>query len=197
MSDIRALKKKLRERIHVSLRAQAGEANPEAPLQVRDLFLRHFIKLAPNWIVSGTSPIKGEMDPTPLMQALAHKGHPLCLPVIAKPGDALLFRAYRFGDALDKGVWGIGEPSAKAPLCTPHLLLCPLLAFDRKGRRLGYGGGYFDATLRNLRAVGSVMAVGLAFADQEVEDVPVDHTDQILDLIITEKEIIQPASDDR
>lgn len=192
--NLKLLKKKLREKIHVSLRAQEGAANPDAPLLVRDLFLGHFKNLPPGQIISGTMPIKQELDMQPLMQALAAAGHQLCLPVIIEKGAPLLFRAYKPGDPLDVSMWGIREPKQSHPPCVPSVLLCPMLAFDRAGRRLGYGGGYYDATLRDLRASRKVVAVGLAYAGQEVEEVPAGALDQRLDLIITEKEVIQPES---
>jgi 5-formyltetrahydrofolate cyclo-ligase len=126
------------------------------------------------------------------MQALADQGMRLCLPVIGKPGEALTFRAYRFGDTLIPGQWGIGTPDARKEEVTPDLLLCPLLAFDRGGKRLGYGGGYYDITLKQLREKKSIQAIGLAYAIQEVEEVPAGPFDQKLDAVITEREVILP-----
>src|SRR5689334_545750 len=108
--ELKALKKKLRERQHVTLRAEARAGNPGASAAVRDHFLAHFKNLKAGLIVSGTAPIKEELDPRPLMQALAARGMRLCLPVILKPGEALLFRSYKEGDKLEPGPWGIGTP---------------------------------------------------------------------------------------
>ena len=73
----------------------------------------------------------------------------------------------------------------------PSLLLVPLLAFDRSGHRLGYGAGYYDRTLDGLRAGGAVLAVGVAFAAQEMPAVPVDGHDERLDWIVTERETLR------
>ncbi len=99
-------------------------------------------------------------------------------------------RAYAFGDALVKGVWGIRVPPPDAPEVAPDLLLVPLLAFDRNGNRLGYGAGYYDMTIAALRAQKPVVAVGIAFAAQEVAEVPTTPRDVRLDLVLTEREVI-------
>jgi 5-formyltetrahydrofolate cyclo-ligase len=82
-------------------------------------------------------------------------------------------------------------PPPEAPEVVPSLLIVPLLAFDRAGYRLGYGGGFYDRTLQKLRgAGGDVLAVGVALSAQEVPAVPRDDTDQPLDWIVTEREAI-------
>lgn len=194
MPELKALKRKLRERIHVTLRTHAEHEHPQAAEEIKKAFFRHFRDLRPGMIISGTSPIKHEVDPRPLMKALEERGHSLCLPVTVAIGKPLVFRSYSVGDQLQEGVWNIGMPYDDKPVLTPQLLLCPLLAFDRAGRRLGYGGGYYDATLKALRQSGKIVAVGLGFSVQEVEQVPHDADDEKLDLIITEKEIILPKT---
>ncbi len=174
------------------LRNEQARQNPEAPEKVRDLFMEHFSALDPKQIISGTMPIKEELDPWPLLTALAKKGHPLCLPIHREKGTPLVFRAHAIGDALDTGQWGIKMPPPSQPEVTPDILLMPLLAFDQNGGRLGYGGGYYDATLRILRQQKKVMAIGIGFAAQEVEEVPMGAFDQRLDAVITEKKVIVP-----
>jgi 5-formyltetrahydrofolate cyclo-ligase len=100
-------------------------------------------------------------------------------------------RAFTFGDVLASGVWGIREPKPEAPEVFPDILLVPLLAFDRSGHRIGYGAGYYDMTITALRARKSVAAVGIAFAAQEVAQVPSTPRDARLDLVLTEREVIQ------
>ncbi len=192
MPDLKALKKKFREHIHVALRTQAGMGTPDAAEKIRDHFFGHFPKLDTALVVAGTSSIKNEMNPMLLMQALEKKGHQLCLPITHERATPLEFRAYKTGDTLVPHVWNIGVPAESQPVCVPDMVLCPLLAFDRTGARLGYGGGYYDATLQSLRAQKTIIAVGLGYAVQEVEAVPVGAFDQRLDLIITEKEVIVP-----
>jgi 5-formyltetrahydrofolate cyclo-ligase len=141
-------------------------------------------------IVAGFSPLKGEIDPIPLMRSLAENGARLALPVVAGRGRPLVMRAWSFGEPLAAGVWGIREPLPKAPAVEPDILIVPLLAFDRRGHRLGYGAGYYDMTINALRAAKAVAAVGIAFAMQEIDAVPTTPRDARLDLVLTEREVI-------
>jgi 5-formyltetrahydrofolate cyclo-ligase len=141
-------------------------------------------------IVSGFMPLKSEINPLPLMQKLAEAGARLALPAIAGRGKPLIMRAWEFGAPLDRGQWGIREPKAEAPKVEPDILLVPLLAFDRAGFRLGYGAGYYDMTIHRLRELKLVTAVGIAFAAQEVPKIPTTPRDERLDLVLTEREVI-------
>src|SRR4029077_9373472 len=100
------------------------------------------------------------------------------------PGRAnpLFLRAGAFGEPLAAGVWGIREPKPDAPEVLPDILLVPLLAFDRRGHRIGYGAGYYDMTIAALRARKAIVAVGIAFAAQEIAQVPITPRDARLDL---------------
>jgi 5-formyltetrahydrofolate cyclo-ligase len=137
-------------------------------------------------IVSGYLPIGTELDPTPLMNRLHLEGFNLCLPTMQGRTEALQFRAWTPNDPLATVQWGIREPVPTATTVMPDVLLIPLLAFDRYGHRLGYGGGYYDRTLALLRQKRRVYAVGLAFGIQEVDAVPHLAYDQKLDGILTE-----------
>jgi 5-formyltetrahydrofolate cyclo-ligase len=148
------------------------------------------VTVAPDAIVSGYMPMGSELDPRPLMRKLAEAGARLALPVVVGRGLPLLMREYAFGDALVKGVWNIRVPPPEAPEVAPDVLLVPLLAFDRNGNRLGYGAGYYDMTIAALRAKKRVVAVGIAFAAQEVDVVPTTPRDARLDLVLTEKEVM-------
>jgi 5-formyltetrahydrofolate cyclo-ligase len=99
-------------------------------------------------------------------------------------------RAWMFGAPLTSGVWGIRQPPPAAPEVFPDILIVPLLAFDRRGHRIGYGAGYYDMTLAKLRAMKAVTAIGIAFAAQEVDTVPTTPRDAALDFVLTEREII-------
>jgi 5-formyltetrahydrofolate cyclo-ligase len=140
--------------------------------------------------VSAYWPMRDELDPRPLLLALAARGHPLCLPVVARMGQALAFRAWAPGDPLVEARFGTQVPAETAQTVEPQVLLVPLLAFDRQGYRLGYGGGFYDRTLERLRAAGPVLAVGLAYAGQEAADLPVEPFDQRLDALVTERELL-------
>jgi 5-formyltetrahydrofolate cyclo-ligase len=148
------------------------------------------LAITPDTIVSGFMPLKSEVNPLPLLQMLAEAGARLALPAIAGRGKPLIMRAWEFGAPLDRGQWGIREPKPEAPEVEPDILLVPLLAFDREGFRLGYGAGYYDMTIHRLRALKPVTAVGIAFAAQEVPKIPTTPRDERLDLVLTEREVI-------
>jgi 5-formyltetrahydrofolate cyclo-ligase len=175
-----------RDALPPEVRAQAASAIAERP------FPR---ALSAGATVSGFMPLKSEISPLPLMRKLADAGTRLALPAVQGRGRRLVMRAFGFGDALVSGVWGIREPGPDAPEVWPDVLLVPLLAFDRHGRRLGYGAGYYDLTLSALRSIKGVLAVGIAFAVQEFACVPTTPRDAGLDLVLTEREVIccQPA----
>lgn len=148
------------------------------------------IAVAPGQIVAGYSPIRSEFDPGPLMQALARQGARLALPVVIARDRPLLFREWSAGAPLVRGQLGILEPQAGALVVVPDMLLVPLAAFDRAGHRIGYGAGHYDRTFDQLRAVKTVIAVGLAFSVQEVAHVPALPHDVRLDYIATEHQTI-------
>ena len=141
-------------------------------------------------VVSGFSPMRTEINPLPLMRKLEAAGAKLALPVVAGRGQALIMRAWNFGDPLARGVWGIRQPTADAPEVVPDIVLTPLTVFDRRGHRIGYGAGYYDMTITKLRALKSIVAIGIAFAVQEVDEVPDTPRDARLDLVLTEREVI-------
>ena len=138
-------------------------------------------------VVAGFWPLAGEIDILPLLHTLIERGHPVVLPVTPRIGNPLNFRLWRPGDVLTPERFGtmrpIGEPAI------PDYLLVPLLAFDRRGRRLGYGGGFYDRTLAGLP---DAVAVGCAFAAQQVDEVPAGPYDFPLAAIATERGVIYP-----
>ncbi len=144
-----------------------------------------FATVPPPAVVSAFLAIGEEIDPAPLLAVLQGEGYRPALPVMVAKAQPLMFRAWSPGDPLRTVQWGIREPEEGAPAVQPDLLLVPLLAFDRSGHRLGYGGGYFDRTLAQLRAAKPIVAIGLAFSAQEVDDVPHLDYDQRLDWVLT------------
>ena len=132
--------------------------------------------------LAGYMPMRTEIDPLPAMAA--HPGS-VAVPVIMARATPLRFRLWGPGVAMAAGEFGALIP-AEGPWVVPHVVIVPLLAFDARGYRLGYGGGYYDRTLAGLRAQGPVVAVGFAFAAQQVDAVPVDGYDQRLDAVVTE-----------
>jgi 5-formyltetrahydrofolate cyclo-ligase len=170
-----------RDALPATERQQAAEA----------IAAREFpIAVTPGLIVSGFMPLKTEINPIPLLRTLAARGAQLALPVVAGKGLPLIMRAWTFGAPLVPAVWGIREPKPDAPTVDPDVLIVPLLAFDRAGHRVGYGAGYYDMTINALRATKPLLAIGIAFAAQEIEVVPATPRDARLDLVLTEREVI-------
>ena len=141
-------------------------------------------------IVSGFMPMKSEINPLPLLKRLAADGAKLALPVVAGRGNALIMRSWEFGAPLEPGAWDIRQPRSDAPEVDPDILIVPLAAFDRAGHRIGYGAGYYDLTINRLRTIKPIIAIGIAFAAQEIPRVPATERDARLDLVLTEREII-------
>jgi 5-formyltetrahydrofolate cyclo-ligase len=139
-------------------------------------------------VLAGYMPMRTEIDPLAAM--VAHQGV-VGVPVIMGKGRALRFREWTPGCAMVPGEFGALIP-AEGAWVVPEVLIVPLVAFDARGYRLGYGGGYYDRTLAGLRAGGQVLAIGFAFTGQELPQVPIEPTDQRLDLIVTEAGIIRP-----
>jgi 5-formyltetrahydrofolate cyclo-ligase len=137
--------------------------------------------------LSGYMPMRTEIDPLPAMAA--HQG-PVGVPVIMGAGQALRFREWTPGCAMVEGAFKAHIPVDGAWV-DPDVLIVPLLAFDARGYRLGYGGGFYDRTLQALRARHAVTAVGFAFAVQEVAEVPTDAFDQRLDVVVTEAGLVR------
>ena len=145
----------------------------------------------PGAVVAGFWPMGQEIDIRPLLHALHDRGHPIALPVTPKRGQPLAFRRWRPGDALARGPVGTSQPRPDAEALTPGYLLVPLLAFDRRGHRLGYGAGYYDRTLASLP---DATAVGVAYACQELDEVPAGPDDVALSAIATEAGLIRPEA---
>lgn len=172
--------------------AIADSDRPTASAAVRD----RIAELArdghlPRGAAGGYWPLGSELDARPALLHLKQLGHPVGLPVSGPRGTALVFRDWDPQAPMAAGRYGIQEPPEGRAVLLPSLLLVPLLAFDRSGHRLGYGAGYYDRTLDALRDSGAVVAVGVAFAVQEIPAVPVDGHDERLDWIVTERETLR------
>jgi 5-formyltetrahydrofolate cyclo-ligase len=186
MTDLTEVKAEARK-VAAKVRKAAHDAVKEnAPLQLA----AHVFPLQPSptrKIVSAFYPYKSEIDTRPLLGKLAGEGWTTCLPIVIALHEPLVFRRWLPGEPTLPGVWDIPRPTCDAPEVEPDVLLVPLMAFDRKGFRLGYGGGFYDRTLELLRAKKTIIAIGVAYAAQEVDSVPHDSHDQALDFIMTEK----------
>jgi 5-formyltetrahydrofolate cyclo-ligase len=148
----------------------------------------HFFKsvsLRPNEIVAGYWRIKDEMDCQPILIRLMDSFQPVCLPVVLGDELPLELRLWEQGTPLYEAGFGTLAPSELSPQVEPDVIIVPLLGFDKRGTRLGYGGGYYDRTLERMSK--KPRLVGIAFAAQEIDDIPRDAHDVPLDVIITEQ----------
>ena len=148
------------------------------------------LPIVPGSMVSGFWPIRGEIDPLPLMRALKHRGCRLCLPAIIDK-TTIVFREWINDEKLVDTGFGTMGPNADAAVVDPDVLLVPIAVFDRRGGRIGYGAGYYDRAIEKLLAKRlRPKLIGLAFACQETESVPLESHDKLLDMIATDAEII-------
>jgi 5-formyltetrahydrofolate cyclo-ligase len=184
LMTITARKLAMREEA-LARRAALRVAAPDAAEHMARSFIAG-IPIPKDAVVSAFVAIGEETDPAPLIGLLRARGHPIALPRVVKKGEKLAFHLYERGAALIPGPFGLSQPAKDWPEAVPDVLVVPLLAFDARGMRLGYGGGFYDRTLADLRASRNVLAVGFAFAGQEVEDVPHRETDEPLDWVVTE-----------
>ena len=141
-------------------------------------------------IISAYWPINDEADTRPMLKALAQAGFATALPVTGARGTALVFRLWQPGDPQVKGQLAIPEPAPHLPLAEPDILFVPLAAFDRRGHRIGYGAGHYDCTLAQLRAKKPVLAIGIAYYEQEIAEVPAQSHDARLDFVLTPRQLI-------
>lgn len=146
-------------------------------------FLSGYLAQFKALVLAGYMPMRTEIDPLPAMAA--HQG-PVGVPVIMARATPLQFRTWTSSAAMVTGEFGALIPET-GDWIEPAILIVPLLAFDGRGYRLGYGGGFYDRTLAGLRARGQVTAVGFAFAAQKVVTVPIDEHDQRLDAVVTDR----------
>lgn len=181
ISELDTAKRALRERALAQLAACDPAASGAA---LADTVLRHCPPPG-GAVVAGFWPIGQEIDLRPLLHALHARGHPIVLPVTPRRGNPLSFRRWRPGDVLEAEKFGTFRPIGEE--LTPQFLLVPLLAFDRRGYRLGYGAGFYDRTLAGLPGR---FALGVAYALQQVAAVPAGPHDVRLDAVAAENELI-------
>lgn len=184
VSDKTALRARLR-----ALRRRLAQAAPDAGARAAELL--DIARLPAFASFSGYAPMGSEIDPAPLMARLAETGAGPCLPVAVSREAPLEFRLWDPREGLEPDAFGIPAPPLWADVVLPDLVVAPLLAFDRRGMRLGQGAGHYDRTLANLRAEKPVFVLGLAYSGQEVDEVPAEAHDEPLDAILTETEYIE------
>ena len=170
------------------MRAERAAIEPrDAALKLIDHFPLELATLSP---VGGYWPVGGEIDGRPLLAALAKAGRTVALPRMQTRAGPARFLTWNSGEALSADAFGVPAPPATGADLAPRLILVPLLAFDRNGNRLGQGGGHYDRIISLYRAHGAI-AVGLAYAEQEMGVVPTGAHDAQLDWVVTPKEAIR------
>ena len=178
----------LKAEARMQMRAERAAVEPrDAPLKLIEHFPIELARLSP---VGGYWPVGGEIDGRPLLAALAKAGCIVALPRMQSRAGPARFLAWRGDEVLSADAFGVPAPPATSGELQPKLILAPLLAFDRSGRRLGQGGGHYDRIISLHRAHGAI-AVGLAYAEQEMKRVPAGAHDALLDWVLTPNEAIR------
>lgn len=189
MTDNQTLKKEkayLRKQCLLERCKHKEMASPHIAARMAEIFFRTFVVEAK--VVSGFLPIGSEINARFLLEKCGERGATICLPCVVSPSIPLVFRSWKGDDdSLISGNFGTMSPKATAPVCVPDIVLVPLLAFDNSGNRLGYGGGFFDRTLVDIREKKPIISIGIAFDSQKVPMVPVGEYDISLDYVVTEK----------
>lgn len=168
--------------------AHHTSVEPEASQRICDQIMD--LRFPAGSVISGYIPMQGEVNPLAVMTQLHTNGFVLSLPIVVAAKTPLVFRHWYPGMTLEPGGFGTQIPPSSSPVTTPDILLVPMIGFDRRCHRIGFGAGFYDRTLEQLRQHKTILAIGLAFSFQEVPEVPIVPTDQSLDLIITEREIV-------
>ena len=187
-------KSELRETAQAVRRRSAEKAGPLAAAHLSDHLVAGFGYLA-GYAVSGYLAIGTEIDVVPALLRLEKAGLHATLPVVTEHEQSLTFRHWTAGTQLEPGPLRTRHPVAGSPKMVPDLLIIPMLAFDVEGYRIGWGGGFYDRTLVKLRAKKEVIAIGAAFAAQQVDKIPRDHHDARLDWVVTEMGLIEINAD--
>ncbi len=142
-------------------------------------------------VIASYQPARGEADPAPIIAALARRDVALCFPWHAARGDAMRFASPAPGTGFCDGPYGVPQPEQPQRTSAPDIILTPLVGFDRRGGRLGQGGGHYD---RAFTAYPDATRIGIAWCEQEVASVPLNSWDQPLHLVITPNQIITMES---
>lgn len=181
--SIEQAKSALRAKAHATRAALSLDSRAAAAQAVAQHFF-DAVPLRADDIVAAYWRIRDELDCQPILVRLMDSNQPVVLPVVMGPDEPMQLRVWEPGTALYEAGFGTLAPSDLAPCAEPDIVLMPLLGFDGQGTRLGYGGGYYDRTLARMRK--KPRLVGLAFAAQEIDDIPREEHDIPLDLIVTE-----------
>ncbi len=177
-------KSQLRKQMKAKRAAIDRAVQEESARAVIEQF-KPFLATKKRWHIALYHPLHSELDSLPLARFLSEQRVRLSLPVIMSRDEPMVFRPWQIDELLVSAVHKIKVPPNKGLRATPELIIVPLLAFDENGYRLGYGGGYYDRTLEQIRSERRVIAMGLAYEDQEVGSIPAGPHDQPLDFVLT------------
>jgi 5-formyltetrahydrofolate cyclo-ligase len=162
-------------------------ARKDSAVKVCDLFLKN-VSVPEGAVVAGYWPIRDELDDMPILRELLRRDRRCALPHVAEAALPLEFHAWNEATPMTEGKYGIMEP-ADSLVVVPDIILVPMLAFDSRGCRLGYGAGFYDRTLAGIRKTGAVFSIGLAYETQRYGELPADETDMMLDMIISDQDV--------
>jgi len=183
MNDLVTLKSEARRAAFARRKAAQAACGPGAAGRLSEVLAGY--RGVP---LAGYMAIRSEIDPLPAMEEAAAHG-PVCVPVILGAGQPLKFASWEPGAAMKAGPFGAMIPEAEE-FIDPEILIVPLVAFDLRGGRLGYGGGFYDRTLAGLRAARPTLVIGFAYGAQQADDLPLEPTDQPLDMIVTQDRVL-------
>lgn len=183
-SEVEAAKALLRTHALEKRRALSSGYRDEAARDAAKHFLDN-VPLGSEQTVALYWPIRDELDVKPLITRLMDDFHAVCLPLVMGQGNPLEFRRWELGAPLFPAGLGTLEPAPTAPLVEPDLIVMPLVGWDKRGTRLGYGGGYYDITLGRMSKPPQI--VGYAFAAQEIDEIPREEHDIPLNMLVTEQ----------
>ena len=189
MSKLKKIKQQLRQEIrHKRIEYHRGIAQGK----IDKALIHHFdqLKLPKDRIIAGYMAEGSEINITALLKHLHAQGYTVALPVVPAKEALMLFRQWKPGTPLEQDAERVFVPSAVEPEVTPDVLLLPLIAFDMEGHRLGQGMGYYDAILKKLASEREILAIGMAYSIQQVEQVPISEKDYHLNLVITPEKLM-------
>ena len=188
--NIAERKKALRRTAENRRNGAAGKRSKQASLLLANRFMNLFRDRLSSSIVSAYWPLRSEIDVRPLIYALLKQEVSVLLPSSTGRNKPLVFRRWEDGvELVDSGL-GFMEPDIDTTILSPNLVIVPLLGFDANCNRLGYGGGYYDISLRALRKKLNICAVGVAYEEQEFCEIPIDQYDEPLDIILTDQQTL-------
>jgi 5-formyltetrahydrofolate cyclo-ligase len=187
MTDIAAQKADARKQAFATRKSAHQQGGDDVACQNLHDYLA---TLGDYQIIAAYMPIRTEISPLAVMTRLASDGKTIALPVVVGAGQPLIFRVWTPDCDMETGAFGAMIPQQGSEVA-PDVVITPLLAFDKHGYRLGYGGGFYDRSFQQLRRQKSVIGIGFAYAAQQVATVPTEPTDHRLDALVTERGVLE------